>query len=186
MRIFVAIEISAPIREHIQELIETLKPAASNIRWTRAEGLHITLKFLGEVPTAKVEQVKRSLSEVHLPAPIAIAIEGDGYFPTERSPRIIWLGIRSGPELAELAGLIENQMEALGFAKETRPFSAHLTLGRVGAPGKIVAVQELLRRREPLALGSFTANEFFLYESKPSRSGSVYTKIARFDMVSSH
>ncbi len=185
MRTFVAIDIPAAIRERIRELIEALKPAATNIRWSRPEGLHITLKFLGEVPPAQVEQVKLALFEVHLGDPLPIAIQGAGYFPSERSPRVIWLGISAVSELADLAGRVETNLELLGFAKENRPFSAHLTLGRIGTPGKIFAVQELLRKREPLAFGSFTAKEFFLYESKLSSKGSVHTKIARFDIAGS-
>lgn len=184
MRTFIAIDIPAAIRERIGELIELLKPAATNIRWARPEGIHITLKFLGEVPPDKVERVKQSLAEVHVSDNLAIAIQGSGYFPGERAPRVIWLGIEAGPELEALATGIEAKLEKLGFARESRPFSAHLTLGRVGTPGKIFAVQELLRWREPLALGSFTAKEFFLYESKLSRSGSVYTKIASFNISS--
>jgi 2'-5' RNA ligase len=181
MRAFVAVDISDEVRRKAEEIIEVLRPASDNIRWSRTEGLHLTLKFLGEVPPPKVEKVRVSLAGIHLPSPITLRISGAGYFPTERSPRVIWLGVEGDVDaLRELAGRIEESLEPLGFPQEDRPFSAHLTLGRLRAPGKIPAVQELLRQREPLDLGSFTANEFYLYESKLSPNGSVYRKVARF------
>src|SRR5262249_12321224 len=128
----------------------------------------------------KAEAVKTNLATIHLSQPIPIRIEGCGYFPTERSPRVIWLGIQSGESLGQLAASIGEALQPVGFEKETRPFSPHLTLGRVRTPANIKMVQQLLRDREPLNFGSFTANEFFLYESKPSRNGSSYSKIAKF------
>ncbi|MBI2816776.1 MAG: RNA 2',3'-cyclic phosphodiesterase [Acidobacteria bacterium] len=183
MRTFIAIDIPEKIRASIGELMATLKPAATNIRWSRPEGLHITLKFLGELQPARIEQVKQSLSQIHLAASFQVAIQGAGFFPNERSPRVMWLGIAAGAELAELASRVEESLMPLGFEKENRPYSPHLTMGRINPPGKIFTVQELLRRREPLAFGSFTATEFFLYESKPSRNGSVYNKIAGFGIA---
>ncbi len=180
MRTFVAIDISAAIRASIDELIETLRQADAKIRWSRPEGLHITLKFLGEVPATKVEIVKKSLATVHFPAPFPVAIQGSGYFPNARSPRVIWLGIEGGAPMRDLALRVEQALEPLGFEREKREFSPHLTLGRLSAPRKIPAIEEVLNARQPLTMGSFSAEEFFLYESKPSSGGSVYTKIARF------
>ena len=186
MRLFVAIDIPAVIRENIRELIGTLKPAATNIRWSRPEGLHLTIKFLGEAQPAQLDAIKSSLANVHLAAPFSIAVRGYGCFPNERSPRVLWLGVEAGPELPEIAARAESSLEPLGFAKETRPFNAHLTLGRINGPGKILAMQEILRRREPLDFGTFEAREFFLFESKPGANGSVYTKIARFEIASAN
>src|SRR5579885_325573 len=101
MRAFVAIDIPSNIRERIRDLIGALKPLDPNIRWARPEGVHITLKFLGEVPLPKVEQVSSALSNVKLPASFRVGIEGCGYFPNERSPRVAWLGIEAGMELSE-------------------------------------------------------------------------------------
>ena len=183
MRTFVAIDIPSPIRLKIADLVETLHPAITNIRWTKPEGLHITLKFLGEVPPADVEEIKLKLASIHLATPLPVRICGAGFFPNARAPRVIWLGVNGGTELGALAGQIEETLLPLGFAKEDRAFSAHLTLGRPREPGRLAALQELLRRREPLDMGSFVANEFFLYESKPSPKGSLYLKIARFEIA---
>ena len=180
MRAFVAVEIPDEIRRRIADLIQALKPAAPQVRWARAEGLHITLKFLGEISEQQVEEIKTQLMSVQSATPLHLQIQGAGYFPNERSPRVVWLGVESGAALPELAGQVEKRLAPLGMAKEGRPFSAHLTLGRLRRPGKLHALSEELRKREPLVLGSFTADEFFLYESKPSPRGSIYRQIARF------
>lgn len=185
MRIFVAIDIPSDIRQRIGELIEVLQRGAAPIRWSRADGMHITLKFIGEAPAEKVERIKAALEGVNTVFPVSIRIQGAGCFPSERAPRVIWLGVQAGPELAELAEHVEQNLIPWGVAKEDRPFAPHLTVGRLRTPAPIPAVRELLRQREPLDLGSFTALEFFLYESQLAPSGSVYKKLARFPLAGS-
>lgn len=183
MRAFLAIEIPAEICKKIRDLIEVLQRTTPNVRWARAEGLHLTLKFIGQVPLEKIEEIQAQLASLRLPAPLPLRVQGFGYFPNERSPRVIWLGVEAGPQLAELAGRIEEGLYRLGIPKEDRPFSSHLTLGRLRAPDKLLALRELLRQREPLEMGSFTAEEFYLYESQLSPGGSLYRKIARFPLL---
>src|SRR3989338_4134637 len=120
MRTFIAIDIPNGIRRHITALIETLQPATASVRWVRPEGMHLTLKFLGELPPAKVEAVKTALASVRLPAPLRIQIRGAGYFPNEHSPRVIWLGMYGGTELASLAYRVEETLSPLGIPKENR------------------------------------------------------------------
>ncbi|MBI4458876.1 MAG: RNA 2',3'-cyclic phosphodiesterase [Acidobacteria bacterium] len=184
MRAFVAIDIPEDVRRRIADLLQALRPVTDRVRWTRPEGLHITLKFIGELAPEQVESVQAQLASVGLHAPLSLQVRGIGYFPNERSPRVIWLGISSGPELAELAGQMEGSLEAIGIPRENRPFSSHLTLGRLRTPGKILAVKETLRRCEPLEFGSFTANEFYLYESRLSPAGSIYRRLAHFPISS--
>lgn len=183
MRAFLAIDIPEDIRRRIVDLLQALQPTTNIVRWTRPEGLHITLKFLGELAPEQIEAVKTQLASIRLPAPLPLQVRGAGYFPNERSPRVIWLGIAAGPELAELAGRVEENLAAVGIPREDRPLSSHLTLGRLRTPDRIPAVKELLRRREPLEFGSFTAEEFYLFESQLSPGGSTYRKIARFPLA---
>jgi len=182
MRTFVAVDISGDIRNRIQGLIDALRRVPSDVRWSRPEGLHITLKFLGEIPIEKVEQVKARLQSLPSAAPMAIQIAGSGFFPNEGAPRVLWLGIRSGPELRELAAGVEKTLAALGIPKEDRAFSPHLTLGRIRGHGGLPQLRELLKQQEPLDMGSFTATEFFLYESQPAPGGSLYQKLARYPL----
>jgi 2'-5' RNA ligase len=182
MRAFVAIDIPDPLRACIAALLSELRNHAPNVRWSRPEALHITLKFLGEVPQPKVGEVENCLSAVDMekPQPLEISVRGSGFFPSERVPRVVWLGIEAGPALGKLASRVEQSLLPMGFAKEDRPFSPHLTLGRIREFGQLGALREQLQRRAPLEIGSFVAQEFFLYESKPAPGGSVYRQIARF------
>jgi 2'-5' RNA ligase len=181
MRLFVAIDISAEVRSQIEELLANLRRLPAPVRWSRPEGMHITLKFVGEAPSNKVEEIAQQLGSVPAASALTIHVRGAGFFPSERAPRVIWLGIRAGDELAELAGNIDATLVSLGVPKETRAFSPHLTLGRVRAPDSLIAVRELLRKVEP-DMGSFTASDYYLYESRLAPGGSVYQKIARFPL----
>jgi 2'-5' RNA ligase len=184
MRVFVAVDIPAEIREKLQALLATLRRAPADVRWSRPEGLHITLKFLGEVPAGDVERVKTALQTIQF-QPVPITISGAGFFPNQRAPRVVWLGVQAGPELGALAAAVEHNLIPLGFAKESRPFSPHLTLGRIRTGNGIDQVRALLKQHEPLQMGSYTAADFFLYESQLSPAGSIYKKLARYPLVPS-
>ncbi|MGH9783997.1 MAG: RNA 2',3'-cyclic phosphodiesterase, partial [Terriglobia bacterium] len=171
------------IRRKITQLIAVLQPTTTHVRWARADGLHLTLKFIGEMAPEKITEVTSRLASIRIAAPISLAMRGAGYFPNERSPRVIWLGVEAGPDLPALAAQVEEALLPLGIAKENRPFAAHLTLGRLKGPDKIPLLQEVLRRQEPLDFGSFAAEEFYLYESQLSPGGSVYRKMASFALV---
>jgi 2'-5' RNA ligase len=113
-------------------------------------------------------------------APLPIEIRGAGFFPNERAPRVLWLGIHAGTELRRLAASVETCLAPLGFSKEDRPFAPHLTIGRIKTASNPSSLRELLRLKEPLEMGAFNARDFFLYESRTSPGGSVYRKLARF------
>lgn len=179
MRTFVAIDLPSQIRRNIARLIDLLRPAATEVRWARPESLHVTLKFIGELPADALPETTSRLASIRVPEPLPLQVRGAGYFPNERAPRVIWLGLESGPALPALASQVEEVLHPL-IPKEKRPFAPHLTLGRVKAPARIPAVQEILRRQEPLDFGSFVAKEFCLYESQLASGGPVYRKIARF------
>lgn len=192
MRLFIALDIDEAIRERMQRFVEGVRGFAPDARWARAEGLHVTLKFIGEKPDAAVEEVKRALSAVR-GEPFDLSFRGFGFFPTPRAARVFWAGIESGPALASLAGAVDESTSAQGIPKEDRPFSPHLTLarggGRSGAPGwrkgdvpnkNFSYLQEKLAALPAPEFGTMTAREFFLYQSQLMRGGSRYTKIARF------
>jgi len=183
MRTFVAIDLPSEIRGNIARLMDLLRRAATQVRWARPESLHVTLKFIGELPADALPETTNRLASLRVPGPLALRVRGAGYFPNERAPRVIWLGLESGPELAALAFQVEKALLPLGIPNEKRPFAPHLTVGRLKVPARIPAVQEILRRQEPLDFGSFVAQEFCLYESQLSSGGSVYRKIARFAFV---
>lgn len=192
MRVFIALDIDDAIRQRIQRFLEGVSGFAPDARWVRPESLHVTLKFIGEKPIEKVEEIKRALSGI--PAePVEIAIRGYGFFPTAKAARVFWIGIESGPQLASLAKAVDEATSALGIPKEDHPFAPHLTLARGGGrsgpprwskgdtPNKnFQRLQEKLVGLPTPDFGTMAAHEFFLYQSQLSQGGSRYTKIASF------
>jgi RNA 2',3'-cyclic 3'-phosphodiesterase len=194
MRLFIALDIDDAIRDRITRFVEGVREFAPDARWVKPESLHVTLKFIGEQPDAAVENIKSELagvagksSEIHF--------RGYGFFPTAKSPRVFWIGMESGPQLAELAGMVDDKMAVMGIPKEDRPFSPHLTLARAGGgsgsprwrkgdrPNRTFQILQDKLAAFPIPdFGSMTSHEFFLYQSQLSPKGSRYTKLAKFEL----
>lgn len=195
MRIFIALDIDDAIRERIERFMEGVSGFAPDARWVRPESLHVTLKFIGEKATDKVEDIKRTLSAIQAGS-VEITFRGYGFFPTSKAARVFWIGIESGPQLSSLATAVDEATFALGIPQEDRPYSPHLTLarggGRSGAPGwrkgdaankNFSVLQEKLAALPTPDFGTMTAREFFLYQSQLLRGGARYTKIAKFALT---
>jgi 2'-5' RNA ligase len=193
MRVFVALDIDDAIRGRLQLFLDGVRGFAPDARWVRPESMHVTLKFIGEKSVEAVEEIKQALARIQ-GGVMQISFRGYGFFPTSRAPRVFWVGIEAGPELATLAKSVDEAAAGLGVPKEEHAFSPHLTLarrGRSGAPGwrkgdvpnqSFQRLQEKLVAMPPPEFGTMTAREFFLYESQLGRGGSRYTKIARFGL----
>jgi RNA 2',3'-cyclic 3'-phosphodiesterase len=194
MRIFIALDIDDAIRQRIRRFMEGVTGFAPDARWVRPESLHVTLKFVGEKPVEKVEEIKHTLSSIRAES-IEISFRGYGFFPTAKAARVFWVGIESGPQLSRLANAVDESMFGLGIPKEDHPFTPHLTLargGRSGAPGhrkddapnkNFQRLQEKLAALPTPDFGTMSAHEFFLYQSQLSPGGSRYTKIASFALT---
>jgi RNA 2',3'-cyclic 3'-phosphodiesterase len=194
MRIFIGIDLDPEVRARIERFLEGVEGFAPDARWVRPESLHITLKFIGEQTPAQVEAITDRLRRVESNA-FEIRAGGYGFFPTAKAPRVFWIGIHAGPQLAELAESIDMATAELGIPREDRPYSPHLTLARAGAgrrsgspksrkgdgPNSTFAVLEKrLAAMGELDFGKMTAREFILYQSQLSPGGSKYTKLQRF------
>src|SRR5712664_1760910 len=129
MRLFVALEITSSVRESLAALIDNLRAVAPQAKWVRPENLHVTLKFIGEVPdtkTAEVASILRVLCRVYQGVrshPVNLCFRGLGFFPDDQRPRVFWVGIEASPNLAPLASEIDMRMEKLGTPRETREFA---------------------------------------------------------------
>ena len=185
MRLFVALNIPDDIRQALDTVVRTLRTACPDARWARIDGLHVTLKFIGETPGDKLEPIKAALANVRAAAPIALQFRGTGFFPDARRPRVLWAGIEAGPELTELAASVENSLAALGIPRETRVFSPHLTLARFDRPRGLAALHSAIEAAGPLEFGATVAKEFHLYQSVLKRGGAEYTRLATFSFVGS-
>ena len=181
MRLFVAIEIPAEVREKVMDFISAVKPRVQGARWVRPEGLHITLKFLGNVADEKRGAIESALRAIKSPG-FKLSLQNTGVFPIPKYPRVLWIGIDSGPELASLAGQTDEVLFPLGFEREKRAYTPHVTLARMDERGKKSDVAAALS--EPnVSFGTMTATEFHLYESKLSPQGARYTKLTSFALT---
>ncbi|MBN1621091.1 MAG: RNA 2',3'-cyclic phosphodiesterase [Endomicrobiales bacterium] len=133
MRLFIALNIPDDLKNKIADVQNNLKRSLSDVKWVGQRNFHLTLKFLGETPEEKVNDIISSLTNaVSNYGKFQVAFCGTGVFPDIHRPRVVWIGIREGKEKLEaLADKIEEEMFLLDFPKEKRKFSAHLTLGRV-------------------------------------------------------
>lgn len=186
MRLFIALDIPAEVRERLSQYVERVRPLAPDARWARIESLHVTLKFIGEVKDVKVADIKSALTQVKAPA-FEVEFKDTGFFPTPRSARVFWAGVYASDALPQLASTIEDAMEKLGIAREKRAYHPHLTLARAPESREsrycFRLLQERLSGEEPPRFGTMTAQEFFLYQSQIMRGGSRYTKLQRFPFV---
>ena len=183
MRLFVALNIPEEVRKSLAELVAQLRPACQNARWARVEGLHVTLKFIGETPLEKVEMIKSALTSVPTRAPIPINFQGFGFFPNERRPRVLWAGVEAGPELSELALAVETALDSIGIPRETRPFAPHLTLARLESSRGLDALHAEIQNAGSHDFGRTTATEFHLYQSVLKCGGAEYTQLATFSFA---
>jgi RNA 2',3'-cyclic 3'-phosphodiesterase len=179
MRLFVALDIPGEVRERLAALVARLRAAAA-ARWTRVEGLHVTLKFVGETPPEKAEQIRAALSAVHTGEVVELSFRGVGFFPNERRPRVFWAGIEANSALAALAGEVDARLAPLGIPAESRPFHPHLTLARFDSPDGAAALLRALEPLGPVEFGRARCAEFHLYRSRLLPGGAQYERLASF------
>jgi len=186
MRIFIALDIPSEIRARIMEYMDRARGYAPEARWARPEGLHVTLKFVGEVSDAKVQEIRSALAGVRAQR-LEVKFSGAGFFPTAKSPRVFWIGVEGGEPLSQLARVVDNITHQAGIAKEERAYSPHLTLARAGAGSgsgrQLRPLQYLLEKEEKPQFGTMTAHEFWLYRSELARGGAKYTKLERYQIA---
>ena len=183
LRAFIAVDLPPAAREAVEGVTRRLRAGAGDgVRWVRPEGVHLTLKFLGDVDAGSVPSISQALGRAAASAaPFDLFLDGVGAFPNARRPRVVWVGLGGGLEpLAGLQQSIEEELEALGFAGERRAFIPHLTLGRVRD-----GISTTQGRALSEALGGvgvqpgvkLPVREVSLIKSDLRPSGAVYTRL---------
>ena len=183
MRVFVAVSLSSEIRERLASLQDRLRHAQADVSWVRPENIHVTLKFLGETEEKRLPSIRGALAEVSRDgASFSMEVAGAGSFGG-RVPRVVWVGVRDGAQpLTELARQVEHNLARLGFPKEKREFTAHLTLGRVRSPRNAQGLLTALQAAREEQFGTMAARTFELMQSELRPSGSVYAVLERFSL----
>jgi RNA 2',3'-cyclic 3'-phosphodiesterase len=185
MRLFLAADVSAETRAQIRAAREQLQRRLEQARrpprvaWVKDEAVHVTLRFLGEVPDTQVTRLESALGAAFPVSPFEVRWEGLGTFPGGGVPRVIWIGATDGSSLlTTLAELVSARVEAIVGASETRQFTPHLTIGRVKDSGREVGWRTVVAG-VALAPTTSVIDHVTLYRSRPSPNGPTYTEIAR-------
>ncbi len=179
-----AVELGTGIQRRLAAIQDSLRPGAGGIGWVAPENLHVTLKFLGEVPRERIAGVQEALDRVARGSPpLELRIAGLGAFPDRRRPRVVWAGIAGGWEaLGRLAARVDRELAGLGFAPEARPHVGHVTLGRVRQPHSSPLLEREILARAEVPVGSLSVRDFCLVHSQLRPGGPVYTILTRFPL----
>ena len=182
MRTFVAIfppsGLQAAVTTGARETVHRLGGLANRVRWVRPENVHLTLKFLGDIREEALGDLRAALEKVcagH--APFDVEVAGLGAFPSAQRARILWAGVRGAgfEELRSLAADLDDAIASLGFEREERPYTPHLTLGRVrGQPGNLDPLPEDAEN------SGFRVRQVELVESTLTPKGAVYQTVGAF------
>lgn len=177
-RLFIAIDPPPAIKARLA----ALGGGVPGARWTAAEQIHLTLRFIGEVEGGLFADIAEGLAEVRA-APFALAIDGVGHFPPRGAPKLLWAGVADpAGALTRLRGRVEARLRALGLEADGRKFTAHLTLARLkGAP--IGRVRDFLAHRADLASEPFTIADFHLYSSHLGAGGAIHRIEASYPLT---
>jgi RNA 2',3'-cyclic 3'-phosphodiesterase len=183
VRCFIAVELPADVRSALARAQETIRARAprADVRWTPPEQMHLTLKFLGAVPTERVADISAALERIAPDAaPLPLAAGGLGAFPSLGSARVLWAGIGAGAvEAAAVAAAVDRATAALGFPPEARAFRGHLTLGRVRSPRAGQALADAVKAMGAPDFGAWTASELVLFESRLGARGALHVPVSR-------
>jgi len=182
MRLFTGIAIAPNVIDKLSAALAELRPTA-RINWSPVENLHITSKFIGEWPEDRLPALTSALAAVATAGPIPITIARFGFFPNPHHPHSFFAGVQAGPGLGKLTAAIDQALAPLGLAPETRDFRPHITLARIKGTSDIRGLREHIAGMTDFDFGSYEAANFHLYLSKPDSRGSVYTKLATYDLM---
>jgi RNA 2',3'-cyclic 3'-phosphodiesterase len=176
MRLFTAIDLSAEMLLRLERLLSALRPEAL-IKWSPLDNLHVTTKFIGEWPERRLEELHEALAGLTPRDVFDVEVRDLGWFPNERSPRVLWAGVHAGPALQQLIAETEERLLSLGVAKEEKPANPHLTLARIKNPAPLRNLRKKVDELQPAALGTFAVRHFCLFRSDPGSNASIYRKL---------
>jgi 2'-5' RNA ligase len=184
IRCFIAIELPSEIRVGLDSLEERLKTGQhACVKWVAPDGIHLTLKFLGSVASAKVSEIIEAMSRAAQgTSVIHLKMGGLGIFPNWQRPQVVWVGV--GGEIDKLAALqrnIETALASLGFPQESRSFTPHLTLARLRervTPRERQSFGEYIRSTRSETVINFEVNSLSLMRSQLIPAGAIYSRLA--------
>ena len=179
MRCFIAIDIPGAIRATFNDIIRKIGADSRGVKWVQAQNIHLTLKFMGDISDDLVPMIKKRLlllGSTH--RPFTVDIRSAGVFPNFRNPNVLWIGIEASERLKSLFMEIDAALSEIGFKREGRAFSPHLTIGRVKDRRAIDPVVKELATYKDTFFGTIEVREILLMESVLKPSGAEYSEVA--------
>jgi len=180
IRSFVAVDTASEVKGQVARLLQQLNGrTALSVKWVRPEQMHLTLVFLGEVSPDFIESAKSQLAKVASEfAPFSCKLAGLGAFPSTTHGRVLWVGMGvGGEELSRLQGRVAGSLQGIGYVPEKRPFSPHLTLGRLREPADVGFIKETT-----FESSIFTIDQLILFRSVLKPTGPEYTRLAELQL----
>jgi RNA 2',3'-cyclic 3'-phosphodiesterase len=178
MRVFIAVDLPQDLRKTLTDVERELEPLTDTARWVAPESIHITLKFIGEIPEKRIQDIDAALTGLTWKA-FTVTVRGVGFFPGNRSPRVLWAGMEA-PTMQNLTEELDSRLERLGFEKEKRAFRPHITLARARDSridsSLVTAASKYLEHD----FGSFTVDRVFLFKSILKPTGAVYERLKEY------
>jgi len=187
IRTFIAVELSADVCRRAADLVARLAQTDVKAKWVDSDNMHLTLKFLGDVPKDQIRTLCSKVADAVIGIPaFSIDCRGAGAFPRISRPRTIWLGVGQGTEdLVRLQAAIDKAVAKIGFPRDGRKYKPHLTLGRVrgGGPG-ISALGELVEQNSDFVAGECSIGQVILFASELTPQGPIYTVLGQAQLAS--
>ena len=184
VRAFIAVNIGDEIRDKLDELQRKLKKVHANVRWVKPRSMHLTLAFLGDLPVEKITPLKTALDEAFQGMEsFELEVAGTGFFGRPNRPRVIWAGIADCPPLMELQRKTVEALQVAEVEFDNKPFSPHLTLGRVKSPNQTESLLGKLDEYRDEPLGKTRIDEVKLIQSQLNPSGAEYTQLHRVPLI---
>lgn len=184
MRLFAGIPVAGAAEIELTGVLARLRDSGWPVKWVRSEGLHVTVKFLGETEDGRVPALGESLAQAAKgTGTLHFNSTGLGAFPSLGRPRILWAGFEAEAALELMVDRVERRCADLGFSPDGHPHRPHVTLGRVRDGGRLPADASAQLEREHLE-GNFTADRLVLYRSHPGAGGSRFEALLTFSLGS--
>ena len=186
VRAFIAVDIGDEIREKLDGLQRKLKKVHAHVRWVKPQSMHLTLAFLGDLSVEKIIPLKTALDEAFQGLEsFELEVAGTGFFGRPNRPRVIWAGIADCPPLMKLQCKTVDALQVANVEFDNKPFSPHLTLGRIKAPNHTESLLGKLDKYRDEPLGQTRIDAVQLIQSELKPSGAEHTPLHRIVLISS-
>lgn len=177
MRLFVAI----PLPEGVKQRLTNLQQPVEGIRWQASQQYHLTLRFIGEADRETTQAIREQLKNIQTP-PFNLDLKAPGYFPENRQPKILWVGLEEEPLLMKLQEKVEQTCRNVGLKPDKREFKPHITLGRVKGASKR-DVLSFINQHKQFRMNNIQVSEFILYSSRLHPDGAIHKPLERYSLI---